>query len=102
MSRTYKDYKANKKYDLRLTEHKSGVKKLFKRASNKKVRRTPITSFILDMEYSEQVVKVKIPQNIIKGSMPVDKEVEITITVKTPSYVEVENTPIGLDIWTLD
>ena len=100
MSRTYKD--RNKQFDLRHTEHKSGVKKAFKRQSNKKARRTPLTSPCLDMEYSERKVTIKIPQNIVQGSLPTLKEVEIILTFKTPHYTEVENTPKRLDIWEID
>ena len=82
--------------------HKAGVMKQFKRASNKKSRRTPITSQAIDMQYSEQTVKIKLPKNIVRGSLPTEREIEITITVKTPSFIDVENSPRGLDIWEID
>lgn len=102
MGKTYKDQKRNKRFDNRMSEHKSGVKKQFKRSSNKKARKTPLTTRCLDMQYSEQKVNIKIPQNIVKGSIPVIKEIEITITVATPRYVEIENIPRGLDIWSFE
>ena len=102
MSRTYKDTKKGKKFDLRLTEHKSGVKKAFKRASNKKIRKTPITSIVCNMEYEDYTFTIPIPKNIVKGSTSTIKTVEITITVKRPLYEEVENVPIGLDIWSFE
>lgn len=106
MSKTYKDYKANKLYDNRVTEHKSGVKKWWKRLSNKKARRTPLTSTVVDMQYEEKTITIKLPKKVMKAitssGSSTDKEIEVTITVKTPKYIEVENHPTGLDPWSLD
>ena len=70
--------------------------------SNKKIRRTPITSPYIDMEYSEEEITLRIPRNIIQGAIPQNATVNITITVAKPKYIEVENYPTGLDIWSLD
>ena len=97
MSRTHKDYKNNKKWDNRMSEHKSGVHKEFKKRSARKMRRTRITSTVVDMEYSDEEITLRIPRNVIKGAFPQDKEIKVTITVAKPRYVEVENMPRGLD-----
>jgi hypothetical protein len=92
MSRTYKDYKSNKKWDKRNTEFNSGIKKFFKRASNKKIRKTPITSPCEDTQYEEQTIGFSI------------LGIEFVLNIKIPHkhYVEIENKPVGLDIWTID
>lgn len=89
MARTYKDYKVNKQYDHRVTEHKAGVKKAFKRASAKKARRTPILSKCIDMHYTVKKVKRMI-------------EIEEEILIPEVNYTYVENSPRGLDPWLLD
>jgi hypothetical protein len=93
MSRTYKDQKKNKKWDKRNNEYDAGFMKAFKRASNKKMRKTPITSPCLDVRYSEQTVAFKVLKNI-----------EVVVTIKRPeySYMDIENKPVGLDIWSVD
>ena len=93
MSRTHKDQKKNKKWDKRICEHNAGFMKSFKRASNKKMRRTPLTSPCLDVRYSEQTVSFKVL-----------KDIEVTVTVVAPiySYMDIENVPQGLDIWAVD
>lgn len=93
MSRTYKDNKKNKKWDKRTCEHDAGFMKAFKRASHKKERRTPLTSPCLDVRYSEQTVSFKVL-----------KDIEITVTIVAPvySWVDIENHPTGLDIWSVD
>lgn len=45
MSRTTKDYKRNKKYDKRTHEFRSGVKKWWRRLSNKLSRKTPVEGY---------------------------------------------------------
>lgn len=102
MGKTYKDQKKNKKFNNRLTEHKSGVKKKFKRRSNKKVRHTPVTKEIVAYEYINQEVTIRIPKNIIRGGIPTLKEIKIVITIAVPYIEEVEVTPKKLDIWELD
>lgn len=93
MSRTHKDQKKNKKWDNRNCEFNAGVMKAFKRASHKKMRRTPLTSPCLDVRYSEQTVSFKVL-----------KDIEVTVTVVAPiySYMDIENVPQGLDIWAVD
>jgi len=54
------------------------------------------------MIYTQQIVNLKISKNIIKGSLPTDRTIQVQITVMTPQLIEVENIPIGLDSWTLD
>lgn len=102
MGKTYKDQKKNKKYDNRVTEHKSGVKKQWKRQSNKKIRHTPITKEIVAYENIEHEVTIRIPRNIVKGGIPTLKEMRINITIAIPYLEEVEVTPKKLDIWELD
>ena len=88
MSRTYKDYGPNQRWDHRITSHKSGVKKGFKRASHKKARRTPILLQIPVME------EVTVNFSIFN--------INIEITMLSPSTIDVEKIPQGLDIWSLD
>jgi len=97
MSRTRKDYKKNKLWDNRVTEHKSGVKKEWKRRSSKKIRRTPLTSTVLDM------VEIPIELKIIASTgNETLSENTMEIVLKIPTYVEVENHPHGSDPWELD
>lgn len=93
MSRTYKDVQKNKKWDNRNCEFNAGVMKAFKRASHKKMRRTPLTSPCLDVRYSKQTVSFKVL-----------KDIKVTVTVVAPvySYMDIENKPVGLDIWAID
>lgn len=102
MSRTNKDMKSHKKWDKRVTEHKAGVMKQFKRASNKKMRRTPIRNTILDMNYTTKFVSIKVPKNIVPGYTPLEHFVEVLITVCEPKFIEVENFPTKLDKWIID
>lgn len=102
MGKTYKDQKKNKKFDNRITEHKSGVKKEWKRRSNKKIRHTPVTKEIVAYENVEHEVTIRIPQNIVKVGIPTLKEIRINITIAIPYLEEVEIAPKGLDIWDLD
>ena len=102
MSRTRKDTKKYKQYDNWHVSFKPGTKKWWRRMSNKKIRQTPITRTVVDMEYSEEEITLRIPRNIVKGGIPQDATVNVTITVAKPKYIEVENHPRGLDIWTLD
>lgn len=88
MSRTYKDYGPNQRWDHRVTSHKSGVKKGFKRASHKKARKTPILSQIHGME------EVTINLSFLN--------INIEVTMLRPTIFEVEQIPQGLDIWSLD
>jgi hypothetical protein len=89
MARTYKDCKSNQKYNKRVTSHKAGVKKQFKRASAKKARRTPILSMCVDTHYTIKKVKRLI-------------EIEEEILIPEVDYTYVENSPRGLDPWLLD
>lgn len=100
MGKTYKDRK--RRYDKNLIEFNSGVKKQFKRRSNKKMRHTPITREIVAYDHIEQEIVVKIPRNIIKGGIPTLKEIKINITIMIPYLEEVEITPKRLDIWEIE
>lgn len=102
MSRTRKDTKQHRRYDNWHVSFKPGTKKWWRRMSNKKIRQTPITRTVIDMEYSEKEITLRIPKNIIQGAIPQDATVNVTITVAKPRYIEVENYPRGLDIWSLD
>lgn len=78
MSRTKKDYKRNKKWDNRTHEFKAGVKKWWRRLSNKLGRKTPVVKNIPDYHYDEE-------GNLIEKNV-----------------AEVENTPRRGDKWELD
>ena len=102
MSRTRKDTKQHRRYDNWHCSYKPGVKKWWRRMSNKKMRQTPITKTVVDMVYTDEEVIIKIPRNIVPGSLPQQHEVKVVIPIATPTYIEVENYPTGLDIWSLD
>ena len=103
MSRTYKDTKRHKEKRTKLcVHHKSGVHKQFKRASAKKARRTPLTELVKGFEYSEVELHLRIPKNLIQGSLTVNTRITVDVIVKTPTLDEVELIPRGLDSWNFD
>lgn len=78
MSRTKKDYKKNKKWNNRTHEFKAGVKKWWRRLSNKLGRKTPVEGYVDDYHYDED------------GNL-IDKNI-----------TSIENTPRRGDKWDLD
>lgn len=78
MSRTNKDYKRNKKWNNRTHEFRSGVKKWWRRLSNKLGRKTPVVGNVDDYHYDEE-------GNLIEKNV-----------------AEIEETPRRGDKWELD
>ena len=66
------------------------------------MRKTPVTSPVLNTVITEHKTIIKLPAEIAQINLISPNEIEVITVIKKQVYSEQENSPIGLDPWILD